>query len=65
MEITNEIADILKSYVYVYIDPRNGEPFYIGKGQGNLLFSHLDDQSDTDKVVRISEIKSMREYQAV
>ncbi len=57
MEITSEIADTLKSYVYVYVDPRNGEPFYIGKGQGNRLFSHLEDQSDTEKVAKIAEIR--------
>lgn len=56
-EITDEIKDILKSYVYVYIDPRNGEVFYIGKGTGNRLFSHLSDQSDTEKVTRIKEIQ--------
>ncbi len=57
MKITDEVTDILKSYVYVYIDPRNEEPFYIGKGKGNRLFSHLDDQSDTEKVARIAEIR--------
>jgi len=57
MKITDEISDILKSYVYVYIDPRNREPFYIGKGKGNRLFSHLDDQTDTEKVARIAEIR--------
>jgi len=56
MKITNVIAEILKSYVYVYIDPRNAETFYIGKGKGNRLFSHLDDQSDTEKTARIAEI---------
>ncbi|MFC2053161.1 hypothetical protein ACFLV7_02520 [Chloroflexota bacterium] len=57
MKITEEIAETLKSYVYVYIDPRNEEPFYIGKGKGNRLYSHLDDQSDTKKVSRIVEIR--------
>lgn len=57
MKITNEIADILKFYVYIYIDPRNGIPFYIGKGKSGRLFAHLDDQSDTEKVVRIAEIR--------
>jgi hypothetical protein len=58
MYITDEIAEILKSYVYMYIDPRSGEPFYIGKGRGNRLFSHLEDQSDTEKVSRIADIRN-------
>ena len=57
MKITDEIAGILKSYVYVYIDPRDGEPFYIGKGKGDRLFSHLDDRSDNEKVSRIADIR--------
>ena len=57
MKITDEVAKILKSYVYVYIDPRNGKPFYIGKGKGNRLFSHLSEKSEADKVERIAEIR--------
>lgn len=56
MTFTDDITEILKSYVYVYIDPRTGEPFYIGKGKGNRLFSHLDDQAETRKVSKIREI---------
>ncbi len=56
MTFTDDITEILKSYVYVYIDPRNGKPFYIGKGKGSRLFSHLDDQAETDKVSKIREI---------
>ena len=55
--ITDEVADVLKSCVYVYIDPRNGTPFYIGKGMGNRLFAHLDDQSESEKVRRIAAIR--------
>ena len=58
MKITDEIANRLKSYVYLYIDPRNGEVFYVGKGKGNRLFSHLDDKSDTEICEKISEIRS-------
>jgi hypothetical protein len=57
MKVTPEVAAILKSYVYIYIDPRNGEPFYIGKGKDNRLFDHLDDQSESEKVARITEIR--------
>ena len=57
MKIEGDVAKILKSYVYVYIDPRNGKPFYIGKGMDNRLFSHLHDQSETEKVEKIAEIR--------
>ena len=30
----------LMSYVYRLIDPRNGETFYVGKGQGDRVFAH-------------------------
>ena len=36
-----EVARKLKTYVYRLIDPRNGETFYVGKGQGNRVFSHI------------------------
>lgn len=57
MKSTKEFVEFLKSYVYVYIDPRDGKPFYIGKGIGGRLYSHLDDQSDSEKVAKIAEIR--------
>lgn len=45
-------------YVYVYIDPRNFEEFYYGKGRGNRKDAHLYDDSDSEKTKRIKEIKS-------
>lgn len=44
-------------YVYVYIDPRNYEEFYYGKGIGSRKDAHLSDTSDSAKSKRISEIK--------
>jgi hypothetical protein len=44
-------------YVYVYIDPRNFEEFYYGKGKGSRKDVHLGDQSDSQKAKRIAEIK--------
>lgn len=43
-------------YVYVYIDPRNFEEFYYGKGRGSRKKAHLEDDSDTPKVQRIRDI---------
>lgn len=45
-------------YVYVYVDPRNDEVFYIGKGKGVRALSHLKDTRETRKVVRIREISA-------
>jgi hypothetical protein len=33
MEIRPEVAERLGYYVYLYIDPRDGKPFYVGKGK--------------------------------
>lgn len=53
---TNIISKI-GYYVYIYVDPRNDEIFYVGKGKGNRCFSHLSDSSDTEKVKRLIEIR--------
>lgn len=44
-------------YVYVYIDPRNLEEFYYGKGKGSRKNAHLNDDGDSEKAKRIKEIK--------
>lgn len=44
-------------YVYVYIDPRNFEDFYYGKGTGSRKYAHLSEESDTEKSRRIAAIK--------
>lgn len=44
-------------YVYVYIDPRNYEEFYYGKGKGSRMMAHLNDTSDTEKTKKIKAIQ--------
>lgn len=46
-----------KYYVYVYIDPRNLEEFYYGKGKGSRKNAHLLEVSDSEKSRRIRNIK--------
>lgn len=55
--LTDDVARALGSYVYVYIDPRDGLPFYIGKGVGDRFLHHLDEEPGSDKVARIDEIR--------
>jgi hypothetical protein len=51
-----ELHRLLKSYVYLYTDPRNGQPFYVGKGKGNRAFAHLKQTDETEKNLRIEAI---------
>ena len=44
-------------YVYVYIDPRNFEEFYYGKGKGSRKSTHLKENSDSEKSKRIRAIR--------
>jgi len=59
----SDVSQKLKTYVYRLIDPRNGDTFYVGKGQGNRVFSHMRGElilegDDLDnKVKRIREIR--------
>lgn len=58
-----EVARQLKTYVYRLIDPRNGETFYVGKGKGNRVFSHvraeegLEGDELDNKLMRIRKIR--------
>ena len=42
-----EVIEALGHYVYRLIDPRNGETFYVGKGQGNRVFAHARGSVDS------------------
>ena len=48
--------EALKYYVYVYSDPDTKKPFYVGKGKGNRVFSHLNNNSESEKAQKINEI---------
>ena len=50
------MSDENEYYVYVYIDPRNYEEFYYGKGTGGRKDVHLDATGDSEKAKRIRAI---------
>lgn len=54
--IPPEVAERLGHYVYLLIDPRTGKPFYVGKGQGQRVLSHLGLQDESRKVNLIREL---------
>ncbi len=57
-KFSNSIFNELKYYVYIYSNPINGEIFYVGKGQGNRVFAHLEEEKESDKVKYINELKA-------
>ena len=59
-----EVIRQLNWYVYRLIDPRNGETFYVGKGQANRIFEHVKGAISSEfgevsdpKITRIREIQ--------
>ena len=58
-ELSETTYEKLKYYVYLLIDPRNDEVFYVGKGKGSRILAHLEGESDVgddapekDKLIR-------------
>mgnify|MGYP001810396481 CR=1 FL=1 len=66
MQFDKSICKEIGIYVYRLIDPRNGETFYVGKGQSNRVFEHAKGKAEIQnenedsydlKLKRIQEIK--------
>lgn len=45
-------------YAYVYVDPRDGKPFYVGKGQGRRARKHLVQTSNRGMAARLDELRA-------
>jgi hypothetical protein len=55
--IPPEVADKLGWYVYLYVDPRDGSVFYVGKGRGHRVLAHLSDEAESRKVKTIEVLR--------
>lgn len=58
--ITDDVSELLGHYVYALRDPRDGAIFYVGKGVGGRVYSHVAGASkgNSRKKVRIREIQN-------
>lgn len=60
----SDVVNKLKTYVYRLIDPRNGETFYVGKGKGNRVFSHIREEQNLQGDDIDNKIKRIRDIRA-
>ncbi len=51
-----EVVRNLKYYIYLLIDPFDNSIFYVGKGQGNRVFSHFKNLDESNRSKRINDI---------
>ena len=50
-----------ESYVYMLVDPRNNQPFYVGKGRGRRCYFHSWEAKHTDRVTyKLAKIRKIQ-----
>jgi len=57
-KFSTKAKEQLRSYVYLYIDPRDNKPFYVGKGKGNRCHSHMRARRG-ERADRIGELRKL------
>jgi uncharacterized protein len=55
--IPPEVAHRLGYYVYLYVDPRDGSIFYVGKGQRERALDHLSAEGESRKASVMAELR--------
>ncbi len=58
MKFPRAVSKELKYYVYIYSNPLTDEIFYVGKGKGNRVFSHLEDRTECEKTQYLDDLKN-------
>lgn len=50
-----------ESYVYMLVDPRNNQPFYVGKGRGRRCYFHSWEAKHTDRMTyKLAKIRKIQ-----
>lgn len=57
-KIPPEVAHSLGYYVYLYVDPRDRNVFYVGKGKGQRALAHLSQVNESRKVQKLAELRA-------
>lgn len=63
-QVLAQVSETLGLYVYLLVDPRDGRPFYVGKGRGVRMMAHglealdVDAGPDRAKLARIRDIRA-------
>jgi hypothetical protein len=55
--ISRGVANKLGYYVYLYLDPRTNQVFYVGKGKGPRALAHLDGAAREEVQARLDDIR--------
>lgn len=56
--IPPDVSRKLGYYVYAYVNPLDGNIFYVGKGKGRRILSHIRDRAETRKVATLKQIRA-------
>ncbi len=60
-----EVADALRTYVYLLIDPRTGRPFLVGRGRNDRCFRHLEAARDgSESTAKFPGLERIRRAEA-
>jgi uncharacterized protein len=56
--ISPELGDKLAYYIFAFVDPRNSQIFYVGKGCRTRALAHLDEAGEFPALARIRELQA-------
>lgn len=60
-QISPEVAEAIGHYVYALRDPRTSEVFYVGKGVGDRVHSHIREALGTGEAAKLVRIRAIQE----